>query len=125
MSSTSKSKPRVIDLVDDDEDAWDALDEVDGRIGVKAARTAGKDKKSWVPEGMDPVLEELPKWSLLADILQEIEEEMMRQESLGRPPSACRCYIFVVLGRTDEFSSQSRIKYSSRHDIIFSKLNSS
>jgi DNA excision repair protein ERCC-4 len=98
MSSTSKSKPQVINLIDENEDDWDALDEIDGRIGVKAAGTTRTEKKSWIPEGMDPVLEELPKWSLLADILQEIEEEMMRQESLGGRPSACKCFTFVVLG---------------------------
>lgn len=31
---------------------------------------------------MDPVLEELPKWSLLGSILDEIEDEIMRQEAL-------------------------------------------
>jgi DNA excision repair protein ERCC-4 len=40
-------------------------------------------KKSWVPDNMSPVLEELPKWDLLADVLQEIEEELMRQEALS------------------------------------------
>ena len=38
-------------------------------------------KKSEWPEGMQPVLEELPKWSLVAAALQEIEEEMIRRES--------------------------------------------
>lgn len=33
---------------------------------------------------MDPTLEELPKWDLLAEVLKEIEEEMIRQESLPR-----------------------------------------
>ncbi|KAH7884060.1 hypothetical protein F5I97DRAFT_1897941 [Phlebopus sp. FC_14] len=68
----------VIDLVDDD-DAWDALDEMEGRQKQPMARP----QKPWIPEGMDPVLEELPKWDLLADVLQEIEEEIMRQESLS------------------------------------------
>jgi DNA excision repair protein ERCC-4 len=95
MSSTSKSKSKPIVIEDENEDDWEALDEIDGRIGVKTAKTA-KTEKSWIPEGMDPVLEELPKWSLLADILQEIEEEMMRQESLGIRPSACTCHTFVV-----------------------------
>lgn len=42
-------------------------------------------KLNWLPEGMDPVLEELPKWNLLSEILQEAEEEMIRQESLRKP----------------------------------------
>ncbi|KAG6373235.1 hypothetical protein JVT61DRAFT_6861 [Boletus reticuloceps] len=68
----------VIDLVDD-EDAWDALDDMEGH-GV---RPPAKPTKPWIPDGMDPVLEELPKWDLLADVLHEIEEEVMRQESLS------------------------------------------
>jgi len=68
----------VIDLVDD-EDAWDALDDIEGR----GKRPLVKPPTSWIPDGMDPVLEELPKWDLLADILHEIEEEITRQESLS------------------------------------------
>lgn len=86
----------MIDLVDD-EDAWDALDEIEGRRGTTFDGRQDKDKgkelakrPSWLPDGMDPVLEELPKWSLLADVLKEIEEEMMRQESLGQSRPACK-----------------------------------
>jgi len=96
--SAAKPKPPVIDLVNEveDEDAWDALDEMEGQVGVKVARISGSsEKKAWVPDGMEPVLEELPKWSLLADIMQEIEEEMMRQESLGKPPLG-REYFFSL-----------------------------
>jgi DNA excision repair protein ERCC-4 len=86
----------VINLVDvEEEDAWDALDEIEGRVGVKSDKAKGKErerewKKPWVPDDMDPVLEELPKWSLLAEVLKEIEEEMMRQESLGAAHPACK-----------------------------------
>ena len=85
----------MINLVDDDEeeDAWDALDEIEGRVGVKSDKSKGKErerKTPWVPDDMDPVLEELPKWSLLAEVLKEIEEEMMRQESLGATQPACK-----------------------------------
>ncbi len=31
-------------------------------------------------DGMEPVLEELPKWDLLSDILLEIEGEIIRQQ---------------------------------------------
>ncbi|KAH0838837.1 hypothetical protein J3R83DRAFT_7247 [Lanmaoa asiatica] len=84
ISRTNADRPlAVIDLVDD-EDAWDALDEMEGR----AKRPPAKPAKPWIPDGMDPVLEELPKWDLLADVLHEIEEEIMRQESLSscEPP---------------------------------------
>lgn len=70
----------------DDEDAWAALDEVEGTVGTEEPSTSSRPaKRKWMPKGMEPVLEELPKWSLLADILYEIEEEMMRQESIKQP----------------------------------------
>ncbi|GLB36876.1 putative ERCC4 domain containing protein [Lyophyllum shimeji] len=87
VSSGSKVKlPQVIDLVDD-EDAWQALDEIENGH----ANDKGKQKETrptWLPEGMEPVLEELPKWNLLAEILQEAEEEMLRHESLRKPITA-------------------------------------
>ena|ERR1700685_254251 len=96
-SGSSESKPNVINLVDDDEgedgeeDAWDALDEIEGRVGVKESdKGKGKEKrKSWIPDEMNPVLEELPKWNLLADVL-EIEEEMMRGESSSGFRPSCK-----------------------------------
>lgn len=79
LSRTNADRPlAVIDLVDD-EDAWAALDDIQGR----GKRPAVQPTKPWIPDGMDPVLEELPKWDLLADVLHEIEEEIMRQESLS------------------------------------------
>lgn len=83
----SVSERQVIDI--DDEDAWAALDEVHGIIGInRGDKEKEKErKKPWVPDNMSPVLEELPKWDLLADVLQEIEEELMRQEAVStRPP---------------------------------------
>ncbi|OSD00090.1 hypothetical protein PYCCODRAFT_1371782 [Trametes coccinea BRFM310] len=87
--------PQVVNLIDEEEEEqWAALDEMEaearGESSRNAAGTNGKGKerareqprKKWLPEGMEPVLEELPKWSLLADILHEIEEEMMRLEPL-------------------------------------------
>ena len=69
-----------------DEEAWAVLDEMEGL--APANNNKGKEKstevpkrKKWLPDGIEPVLEELPKWSLLADVLQEIEEEMIRLES--------------------------------------------
>ncbi|KAF8841402.1 hypothetical protein BDN67DRAFT_928573, partial [Paxillus ammoniavirescens] len=79
LSRKAADRPSaVIDLVDE-EDAWEALDDMEGHI----KRPAAKAPKPWIPDGMDPVLEELPKWDLLADVLQEIEGEIMRQESLS------------------------------------------
>ncbi|KAL5529182.1 hypothetical protein ACEPAG_5156 [Sanghuangporus baumii] len=73
----------------DDEEAWAVLDEIErnqsgsvARNGnQKSPKTRLKRRKKWVPEGMDPVLEELPKWSLFAEVLQEIEEVMVQMES--------------------------------------------
>jgi len=88
MSSIPKKV--VIDLADD-EDAWDALDEAEGLTNSAADKGKGKGKETdfrpkWLPDGLDPVLEELPKWHLLSEILIEAEGEIIRQESLKKPP---------------------------------------
>jgi len=68
----------------DDEDAWAAFDEAHSTIRIDSSKGKEKEgKKSWIPDNMSPVLEELPKWDLLADVLQEIEEEIMRQEAVS------------------------------------------
>jgi DNA excision repair protein ERCC-4 len=84
----------VIDI-SDDEDAWEALDEAEGRIRGTPITTVKKDqdqmksrpRPTWLPKSIEPVLEELPKWHLLAETLKEIEEEIMRQESLSSSAS--------------------------------------
>ena len=85
---SSLPKPVVIDLADD-EDAWDALDQAEGITGSSSAdKGKGKETDSrpkWLPDGLDPVLEELPKWHLLSEILLEAEGEIIRQESLKKP----------------------------------------
>ena len=76
----------------DDEDAGALLDELEGRGSDptpgttqrgsnEKARLRAKERKKWLPEGMEPVLEELPKWSLLVDILQEIEDTMVQLQT--------------------------------------------
>jgi DNA excision repair protein ERCC-4 len=84
----------VIDI-SDDEDAWEALDEAEGHIRSAPPTTGRKDqdqiksrpRPTWLPKSIEPVLEELPKWHLLAETLKEIEEEIMRQESLSSSAS--------------------------------------
>ena len=78
MSMAAKAKTQVVNLVDD-EDEWAILDQMEAEAASRPVPSGGA-KKKWLPEGMEPVLEELPKWSLLGDVLQEIEEEMMRRE---------------------------------------------
>ena len=85
--------PTDSDVIDisDDEDAWEALDEAEGRNCDTPTTTGKKDqdqiksrpRPTWLPKSIEPVLEELPKWHLLAETLKEIEEEIMRQESLS------------------------------------------
>lgn len=63
---------------DEDEEAWEALDEIEGIIG---GRIAGQGSKQSVwPRGLEPTLEEQPKWARLVDILNEIEEEIRSQQ---------------------------------------------
>lgn len=77
----------------DDEDAWAAWDEAEAGFDINTgkqsmvkdsqpqAKARPKKRKMWIPEGMEPVLEELPKWGLLAQVLKEIEEEIIRAQS--------------------------------------------
>ena len=86
----------VIDI-SDDEEAWEALDEAEGRIRGAPTTTGRQDqdlikscpRPTWLPRSIEPVLEELPKWHLLAETLKEVEEEIMRQESFS---SSVSCY---------------------------------
>ncbi len=72
------SDPPVVDFSNDD-DAWEVLDEIEGRITDKN-KSEQETRPKWLPDGMEPVLEELPKWDLLSDILLEIEGEIIRQQ---------------------------------------------
>jgi DNA excision repair protein ERCC-4 len=66
---------------DEDEEAWEALDEIEGIVG---GRIAGQgDKQPAWPKGLEPTLEEQPKWARLVDILNEIEEEIRSQQISG------------------------------------------
>ncbi|KAI0794969.1 hypothetical protein C8Q75DRAFT_748299 [Abortiporus biennis] len=89
----------------DDEDAWAALDEMEGMAAKRPAfpqRAAQRPK--WLPDGIEPVLEELPKWSLVAAALQEIEEEMIRRESQlsSRDPGTNTVLIMTSSLRTSQ-----------------------
>jgi DNA excision repair protein ERCC-4 len=85
VTSTSRQTlAPVIDLVNDD-DVWEALDEAEN-AGLDKSKGEAKERRPiWMPEGMEPILEELPKWNLLSEIIQEAEEEIIRQESLRQP----------------------------------------
>ena len=119
ISSTSKRVvPRVIDLVDD-EDAWDALNEAEGRVGGKGKE---KDHKpTWVPDGMDPVLEELPKWNLLSEVILEIEEEIIRQQTITRKPPALGLSPSFVVHRPLTLTL-NRLKHHSHNGLIHQNM---
>ncbi|KAF7301049.1 ERCC4 domain-containing protein [Mycena indigotica] len=70
-------KPKPPPAQNDDDDGWAALDELDG-IEVQAKADV---RPQWLPYGLEPVLEELPKWGLLAEALQEIEGDILRIET--------------------------------------------
>ncbi|KAM5544497.1 hypothetical protein V8D89_002157 [Ganoderma adspersum] len=85
MTAPTKPKPAVVNLIDE-EDEWAILDEIEaeaeGRASGSKPSAKGKGREvrpSWLPDGMEPVLEELPKWGLLGDVLHEVEEEMIRR----------------------------------------------
>ena len=130
MSSISKKV--VIDLADD-EDAWEALDEAEGITNSVADKGKGKERDTrpkWVPDGLDPVLEELPKWHLLSEILLEAEGEIIRQENLKKPALpgmfATRFLFFSFVFPSEHIISQRHfVKHYSCHDFVNSHLQSS
>lgn len=70
----------------DDEDAWEALLEAEGSLSkVTPSMAQSKTQPAWLPRGLEPVLEELPKWSLVSGALHEIEEEMIHREAKLTP----------------------------------------
>lgn len=82
---TARSPP-IVDA--DDEDAWAALDELDNAAPALDTRK-GKDRAilrpAWLPETIQPILEEQPKWDLLSEILLEIESETIRFQTNLKP----------------------------------------
>lgn len=63
-------------MIDIDQDEWDALNEAEGWTENPAHK---EKKKRWMPDHIDPVLEELPKWDLVAEVLLEIEQEIIQR----------------------------------------------
>ncbi|KAH6901117.1 hypothetical protein BKA70DRAFT_1312449 [Coprinopsis sp. MPI-PUGE-AT-0042] len=129
ISDLPKPKPaqaEVIDLVDD-EDAWEALDDIEivsvGPPTGSSAKGKGKEKEHqstvtikseeeerprWLPPGMEPILEEQPKWDLLTEVLQEIEEEILRGESDRRKPGLPQIGSNTVLVMTSSGRRKTR-----------------
>ncbi|KAG8906750.1 hypothetical protein FRB99_006241 [Tulasnella sp. 403] len=75
------------------QDEWDALDEMEDRT---ANTTKGPTRKNWMPERMNPVLEEPPKWDVLAEILLEIEHEILNRPFRATEPGTN--FVLVMVG---------------------------
>ncbi|PFH49381.1 hypothetical protein AMATHDRAFT_147779 [Amanita thiersii Skay4041] len=98
--SKSLTTPEEMDLCDD-EDAWDALDEMEGRPSASDSNRKGKEARpKWIPAGMDPVLEELPKWNLLGEVLLEIEQEIIRQQTARKSVTPGSDTVLVMTSST-------------------------
>ncbi|KAH8834013.1 hypothetical protein DL96DRAFT_1521655 [Flagelloscypha sp. PMI_526] len=74
VEKTQSKAKTVIDLADD-EDAWEALDAMEGNVKTPK-------RPPWLPQEVTPICEELPKWTSLSEILLEIEEEIQRTETM-------------------------------------------
>jgi hypothetical protein len=128
--SSIHNKKVVIDLADDD-DAWDALDEAEGTISSSVVNKGkGKETDSrpkWLPDGVDPVLEELPKWHLLSEILLEAEGEIIRQENLRKPALPGMLLLLVLFFSScsflnASFSQRHLVEHYSCHDFVDTHL---
>jgi len=65
---------------DGDEAEWAAVRDAEERANVESSDGTGGQRFSstagkW-PQGVEPVLEELPKWGLLGQVLEEIESHI-------------------------------------------------
>jgi len=119
MTAPVVKPPVVIDLADDDE-GWEALDSVGG---ISSAKGKGKDPTGGetipgLPEGMEPTLEEHPKWNLLADVIHEADGRILEQDSKNQ----CLCSIFAKSASahsilaTTEASNTTLVMTSSTHN---------
>ncbi|KAJ7861733.1 hypothetical protein B0H14DRAFT_2741744 [Mycena olivaceomarginata] len=77
---------------DDDDDDWNTMDEIAGQVADSTEK-----RPKWLPDGIDPVLEELPKWSLLSEILEEVESEILKMESVRKPPASPGTNIVLIM----------------------------
>lgn len=111
-------------------EASEKLGEKDGERRMKEAKEREeraererekkhKERLSWVPPGIVPVLEEQPKWQLLADVLAEIEEDLhwapvdLRTSFLPFPLPSRR---LIAFGRADGVSNDTILVMCSSSD---------
>ena len=93
---STSNRPITIDVDAEvaDEDEWDAIDEAQGFSGRVRDTKREERRRKWLPDNIEPVLEEQPKWGLLADVLLEIEDEMIKRPM---PPCEPSSFLFFYL----------------------------
>ncbi|KDN46847.1 hypothetical protein RSAG8_03924, partial [Rhizoctonia solani AG-8 WAC10335] len=80
------------------DDEFALLDEIEGR--ESRAREHNQDQRpAWLPHSMEPVLEELPKWRVLADVLKEIDESIIA-DSMKHSPGTNTTLVMVSDNRS-------------------------
>ncbi|EJT99777.1 hypothetical protein DACRYDRAFT_96032 [Dacryopinax primogenitus] len=97
LTEKAKSKGTItaaaVDGHEPHDDELDVLDEWEGLQG--RTKKPGKVRPKWLPEGMTPVYEELPKWDLLRRVLLEIEEIMVQNPYPAHAPGTNLVLIMV------------------------------
>ncbi|KAG9077547.1 hypothetical protein FRC06_008852 [Ceratobasidium sp. 370] len=66
------------------DEEWAVLDEMEGRTDANRGKEKGT-RPNWLPHNMEPVLEELPKWGVLAEVLKEIDETIIANSMQHSP----------------------------------------
>ncbi|KIJ40631.1 hypothetical protein M422DRAFT_32128 [Sphaerobolus stellatus SS14] len=81
---------------------WEVLDEFEGISRRKSDEqtSAEVDRLIWEKEHVDPVLEEPPKWGLLADVLYEIETMINDNPSSSLQPGSNTVLVLTFSSRT-------------------------
>ncbi|KAF8526823.1 hypothetical protein JB92DRAFT_2870207 [Gautieria morchelliformis] len=82
---------------------WEVLDEIEGveQNGKRpASENSNEDRPWWLPEDISPILEEPPKWNLLAETLHEIEEAINDKPGSFLQPGSDTVLVMTSSNRT-------------------------
>ncbi|KAG8933581.1 hypothetical protein FRC02_011596 [Tulasnella sp. 418] len=94
--------PSPINEADDDAQ-WDILDDVNAANAASNSTAIPMLKRSkFAPEGMTPVLEEPGKWRALAEVLLEIEEQIVHKPLRFNEPGSNYVLVMVSDSQTAE-----------------------
>ncbi|CED82579.1 Structure-specific endonuclease ERCC1-XPF, catalytic component XPF/ERCC4 [Phaffia rhodozyma] len=109
---------------DEFQDAEEALRDIERqeREDREAAEQTGGEGGVW-PPGVQPILEELPKWGLLAGVLEEIEEEIAALKTTGQGQPGTNT--ILIMASSDRTCSQLREYLTSREPTPPAPTNSS